>query len=187
MKDNSNIIYTLDAIKQLSRQQKADNEVYPRRLCMVSFGICDYTGGNTSGKAVISPYDDMTGIICCDEKIATAKKTIYDYCIKNSIFPVNDNILKNMNILNIKVKRSNGEIETDWLITKRSQTILLNGKLYIQVIKDIITKYISLEELCDMNNLNFETFNKLLINELEHMYLTDYESGGENMLYTKVN
>lgn len=179
--NNSNVVFTLNTLQQLSKQSRSDDEVFPRRLCMVSFNICDYTGKNTNGKVVILPYDDMMGIVCSDEKIKVAKKTIYDYCIKNNIFPVNENVLKHFDVKFVKVKRSNGDIENDWIIADRSQTAKINDKLCVQVIKDVITKYVSLEELCMMNNLNYETFSKLLINELEYMYLTDCELFGENM------
>lgn len=168
-------------------EEDTSNNVFPKHLSR-GYNKCYYTDKETNGKSVILPYDESQGISCCDEKIMVAKKQIYDYCIKNNIFPVNRNVIDLLNVKTVRVKRTNGDIEDDWEIGNWKSTLEKDGQVYIGVINRRINgeRYVPLKELCAMNNLNYETFDNLLREELKRMYLTDCQLDCENMKLLKV-
>jgi hypothetical protein len=144
--------------------------VMPYRLCMVSFAKCDYSGLPTStGHAVSVPYMYLFGVICSDEHHIDACNDILDYCEKNEMYPINEQVLNTANVnRNITIKRTHGILESDWKIMTEESTIALTYKndegvdvkdIAIMCCNDVIGKRICLSKLCELNEfIDYDKF-----------------------------
>jgi hypothetical protein len=74
-----------------------DNKIdlIPRRLIIVKSHKCDFNNCNNDNecKSYILPYNNFMGINACNNHRKSAIDNCYNYCLKNQIYPVNDNII----------------------------------------------------------------------------------------------
>lgn len=160
---------------------KPVTSVIPHRLVMISTIHCDYcgplTGENTS--AYLLPYNHMDGINSCVKCSGYAKKDIYDYCVTKGIYPMSEEFINNNFPEKVKVLRSNGNIE-DWEFEKNVCTMnikkLSSGKtglcveVFVMEDQKRVCKYVYLEDLCNMNKIDYQTTFENIKKQLDIWY-----------------
>ena len=72
----------------------------------------------------------------------------------------------------VKVRRSNGDINEGWNITESLPTRSLDNKIAINVTDPtgVITKWIRIEDMCELNGFDFAGILKVLTDALASSY-----------------
>lgn len=160
----------------------------PHRLVFMMIGYCDYTDKITPSPTdsydkscfvVTHPNDHLLGIQCRSDLISYGRRDMYIYCVENKIYPTHD--LTGFDRRNIKVKRTNGDIETDWRLLDEATEILSEldkDIVMVHVAKNDnnINKWIELTEFCSLNDIDYKNLQKQLIANLEKCYEVDFSS-----------
>lgn len=163
-------------IQQLMGTYPPQTHVEPHNLCMTSIVHCDYSGYVDSGEPVFTytiPYDHMMGINCIEKYEQNAIDDISNYCTKYMIYPVTTDVLDEMqlNKKNVIVPRSPNTSDPDvskhvewfdpeWHIKSYASTVIFRDELciYVQQNYGDLEKIVSLKRLCELNNIDHESF-----------------------------
>ena len=151
--------------------------VIPYRLVLIQT-CCAYTGilHDDSICGVLLPYDHLTGILCSSKYVCQAKSDCYYYCELNDIYPITEKFVdlfkSKFEKDTVQVKRSSGVIEDGWMINPRTSTSLIGGtcSVHVRHSKGLIDKYVSIDELCELNGLVRADIMLMLETELDEWY-----------------
>ena len=178
--NNEIIITNPQTICHFAGTHVKNSKVIPHRMSMISIVHCDYDGQINEGEKVIGiccPHDNMTGIVCKKIHIDLACRDIIIYCHKNGMYPISKDTLNKFGLDgNVNVRRSNGHIDSRWIIKCNSSTYTnINGDIIIDVelidssVKNM-GKYVELKDLCQLNNCNYDDLMTEFANQLNHFY-----------------
>jgi hypothetical protein len=145
---------------------------------------CDYLGRHSNFRTVVItlPYDQKYGIQCIPELKPFARQDIYDYCLEHDIYPVTQKVLEDCDLFDrhFTIRRSSGEIETNWRIMDSKTTFVrnnflrpeYNGKLMIWIHNrdGEVMKPIPINDLFDLNREIEEEYchRKIFIDALKY-------------------
>lgn len=156
-------IYYSNIINKKLNEIKYEEKPMPLRLVMTpDENVCQFCK-NPNGKCNLKyiNIEQQLGFVCCNKKEC---KDNMEQRIYKLFEEIGWNTIKKFANTYIKVKRSSGIIENDWIITCDNSfmgPIVVDDCTYIPVHKIIIInnkeetlkKYISLEEFNELNNL----------------------------------
>ena len=170
----------IDSLEHSPNEKKQIEHVEPHRLVMISLNHCDYTGyldDCDKGIMIIGiPYDNLCGVTCRKDIVDHAKKDVYTSCMSSHIYPIHDDTPEKMGFSKfVSIKRSNGEIQQDWEIIVKNPTCSIDGLVYINVhcVKMDIKKSVALEELCQLNKIDYNGAKNVLVENLKKWYKQD--------------
>ncbi len=163
------------------KKQYVNEHVAPHSLIMISVNHCDYTGyfDNIIGELsyVPIPYNNLYGIACRKEMVEHAINDVYDSCLSEHIYPVHDSTQTEMGFGEfISVKRSNGEIQHNWKIAAgryTSSTDETSTLITVRCDENDTQKGVILEELCELNKVNYDVAKNVLVENLKKWYKKD--------------
>jgi hypothetical protein len=144
--------------------------VEPHLLPVRRTDICDYSGKSAGVVyAQYLPYDGRYGIIHSSVMTERAKNDCYEFCEKNSIFPISLDFLMRNNYVGPYYAKS-GDYK-NYTIIPKATTIIKDGVIIIGICNGYgEPEYVSLRSLCHLNNINYKRMLELLHDELCSMY-----------------
>ena len=140
------------------------------------------------------PGDTNFGLRCCYHHTTDAQRLCFEYCMEQQIFPVGMNLINYLDRCGlvvsqssiescpimtciVKVKRSNGDIEDDWVLQTSSTKPIHYDKQYDAIficaakLGTNIEKYVLLcDDFCEMNCVKYDLVLDAMHKDLEMFY-----------------